>query len=130
MNLTRTDTVKPSDERPARMDGKCFYCSQLIGAQHKPDCVIVSKSVTVRLVLDLVIVVPRHWDKDDIEFARNDGSWCKNNLLRDLGDWVDRTDKDEGARCACEGGRIEFLRNATEADHAEFPVITDAEPKE
>lgn len=120
MDLPETDVVKPSDERPARPDGTCFYCGQPVGRNHKPDCVVVSKTVTVRLTLELVIDVPRAWDGDMIEFARNESSWCKDNLLRDLGAWASVENRD---RCTCGIAEIKFLRDATAEDHAALPVI-------
>lgn len=71
-------------QRPARMDGCCFYCHQPIGALHGAECVLVVKKVPVRLIIEYDIEVPAHWTANDIEIARNLGSWCSNNLISEL----------------------------------------------
>jgi hypothetical protein len=121
LNLTATDIVKPSDERPARLDGTCFYCSQPMGAKHKDDCVIVSKSVVLHVAIEVVVNVPRHWNEATINLVRNAGTWCKGNLLNDLGAWV--TNKSEDAPCGCGCTEIKFVRDACEADHHQLPDL-------
>lgn len=119
--LTGSTIVKPADERPARRDGRCFYCSQPIGTEHKADCVTLSRTVVVKIEIDAVIKVPRDWDSKMIEFHRNDGTWCSNNLIADLADWQKRHEAD-GA-CICSGTRFTFVREAGQDDHDGMPVL-------
>lgn len=65
-------------------DEVCFYCRQPIGDNHKPDCVLIRKTVKVRVVIEYDVSVPRYWTKHDIEFHRNQGSWCSSNLIGEL----------------------------------------------
>jgi hypothetical protein len=126
MKLVGTDIVKREDERPARRDGTCFYCCQAIGAAHKLDCVIVSKSVVIRLSVDVVIDVPRTWGSETIEFAKNESSACIDGLLVTLGEWAAKDDHTPGTcACACGAASVEFLRDATPEDHAALPDLID-----
>lgn len=78
--------VTEKAQRPADPNsGKCFYCRQPIGAPHKADCVLINKKVKVRMIVEYEVEVPADWDKQQIEFHRNDGSWCSDNALYELG---------------------------------------------
>ncbi|WP_374754736.1 hypothetical protein [Ralstonia sp. NT80] len=98
--------VTPAAQRPASMNGKCFYCGQRIGERHKGDCVLIKKTVHVRLAIEYTVEVPADWGKDLIEFQRNEGSWCANNLIDELAEFADGPDG-----CLCR--------------HAEFTYIED-----
>jgi hypothetical protein len=80
------------------MDGRCFYCNQAIGDCHKQDCCLVTKKVLVRATIEYEITVPSDWTDADIEFHRNDGSWCANNIARELTKEVERRG-DNGCLC-------------------------------
>jgi hypothetical protein len=112
MNLAKTDIVKAADVRPARPDGTCFYCRQPLGSEHKPDCVIASRTVVLKAQMEVVVSVPRDWTAEQIEFHRNDSSWCGDNLLREMGAWA-ASDKDH---CACATLKMSFVREATAED--------------
>lgn len=128
MHLLRTDLVRPEDERPARRDGTCFYCSQPLGTKHRPECVIVSKTVVVRVQVDVVIDVPASWSLEMVEFARNEGSWCADNILRDLGTWIEKENRNCG--CACNATEIRFLRDAAQEDHEQLPLLVEEKDME
>lgn len=70
--------------RPARDAQECFYCRQVIGAEHKSDCVLINKKVKVRMTVEYEIEVPAAWGANMIEFHRNEGSWCSDNAIREL----------------------------------------------
>lgn len=70
--------------RPAGNQDECFYCNQKIGTPHKLDCIILNRKVKVRYTFDIEIEVPWSWNKYDIEFNRNDGSWCADNSIKEL----------------------------------------------
>ena len=59
---------------------QCFYCQQPINADHNPDCVLIKKKITIKVVTQLVVSVPHHWTEDHIVFHYNHGSWCAGNL--------------------------------------------------
>lgn len=84
--------VKADDERPAgKGSGVCLYCKEKIGQPHKWECVIPQKQVMVKMTVEYPISVPRSWGKEDIEFQRNEGSWCASNAvdeLKALGDCI------------------------------------------
>lgn len=85
MSLTQPPIVKEEDERPAgKGSGHCFYCPSKIGERHAEDCVIWEKQVVVRATIEYTITVPHSWKKEDIEFHRNEGSWCSNNMIPEL----------------------------------------------
>lgn len=70
--------------RPAGKPDECFYCSEKVGQKHKLDCVTITRKVVVEYAFTLVIDFPQTWDKEDIEFNRNEGTWCANNALAEL----------------------------------------------
>lgn len=81
-------TVTAMSTRPAGKPGECFYCNQAIGQDHELECVMLQKVVKVRYTYELEIEVPAHWDKDMIEFARNESSWCADNSIDELRDSI------------------------------------------
>lgn len=75
-------------QHPARMDGTCFYCRQVIGTEHKSDCVLVVKKVKVRLVVEYEIEVPATWSKSDVELLRDDGPACLESGIPGISDGI------------------------------------------
>lgn len=70
--------------RPAGKPDECFYCNQKVGEPHKADCVILHKKVKVKYTFEIEVEVPHHWDKHDVEFHRNDSSWCADNSFEEI----------------------------------------------
>lgn len=77
---------------PALRGGEvCFYCRRNIGQEHARDCVCVRKRVLLGFVAKMgervlgegtwEIDEPHAWDAHDIEFHKNESSWCLNNFL-------------------------------------------------
>jgi hypothetical protein len=97
--------VKPDDVRPARPDGTCFYCHEALGSEHKWECVAATRPVVVRATIEYVIDVPRSWTAENIDFHRNDSSWCSGNLIDEL----ERLDEHDG--CLCNTTKFEYLRD-------------------
>lgn len=103
-----THIVKPRDDVAAPQK-LCCYCQQPYGGTHKVGCVMRQRTVTVRATIEYVIAVPEDWDADQIEFHRNEGSWCADNLLDEL-----KADGDKG--CLCHRTSFQFLHEATEEE--------------
>lgn len=91
--------------RPASNVCQCFYCKQPLGAEHKPDCVLIKKRVIVRVTIDYEIEVPADWDKSMVEFHRNEGSWCADNMIEELQALT-------AERCLCNRAHFEFVGDA------------------
>lgn len=90
--------------RPAGRPDHCFYCSSKVGQPHGEGCVVVHKRIKVRATIEFDIEVPHHWDKQMIEFHRNDGTWCSSNLQNDID-----TYKESTGSCMCGETKIEFV---------------------
>lgn len=86
--------------RRASKNLECFYCKQPIDGLHKPDCLLIRKRVKIRMVVEYEIEAPNCWGKYDIEFQRNEGSWCADNAIYEL----QKLSEDSG--CIC--GHVEF----------------------
>ena len=85
--------VTEKAKRPALPDAQCcFYCQSAIGGTHKNDCVLVKKTVKIHATYE--ITVPADWDEKMIEFHRNDGSWCVDNMFDEL-------EELKGDECLC-----------------------------
>jgi len=102
--------VTTEDERPARMDGTCFYCGIKIGGEHKQDCVIRERTIVVELRIKMVRKVPEDWDKEMIEFHMNESSSCKDNILSEINDMAER------CGCLCSYAEGIFLGEAGPGD--------------
>jgi hypothetical protein len=89
---------------------KCFYCPSAIGTEHAAGCVIRQRSVVVDLTIRYVVRVPEHWTKDDIEFHRNEGTWCTDNALEELKKYCGENG------CLCAYSKTTVVREATERD--------------
>lgn len=111
-------TVGEYAVRPAGKPGQCFYCHEAVGGTHKPECVMRQRTVVVQLTINLVRSVPESWTTEDVE-AMMEESGCDNNLLREIGELVERYESHSEGGCACGQGVIveaKFLREATEED--------------
>lgn len=99
--------------RPAGNQDKCFYCKRKVGEKHGDTCVLVRKKVTVRATITYQVVVPASWEKDDVEFHRNESSWCADNMISDLDKFLGETE------CLCRHTRHQYVDDAT------FPYLDE-----
>lgn len=83
--------------RPASDKRECFYCGQAIGEHHLKSCVLVQTKAKLKVTIEYEVNVPSDWNKGDVEFHRNDSSWCMNNMLPELEDLAERI----GANGSC-----------------------------
>ncbi len=98
-------TITRSAIRPAGDKERCFYCSQLIGKKHKPDCVLIQKKVNIKMTVEYEVSVPSFWGKSQIEFQRNEGSWCANNAISELSKLFAGDDNE----CMCVSAEFEYM---------------------
>jgi len=101
--------VTPEAMRPASDELRCFYCHEAVGGMHKDDCVLIMKLVKVRLTLEYEVPFPAHWTAHDVEFQRNDGSWCAGNLVGELA----RLSADNEG-CLCNSAHYEYIGEASD----------------
>ena len=89
--------------RPASDKRVCFYCEQPIGTTHHKDCVLIAKTVKVRMTAEYEINIPNYWTSENLEFHRNQGSWCSDNAIDELKEVIDKED------CLCHRTKFEYL---------------------
>ena len=99
--------VTKKAQRPAKMDGRCFYCNELIGSNHKLDCVLVQKKVKIKMTVEYEVDVPSSWNKENIEFHRNEGTWCSNNAIDELETAFEKT-------CMCGTTKFKYIKDISE----------------
>lgn len=99
--------VRADDERPARPDGRCFYCSQPIGGTHLFDCVIPQRYARVRFTVEIDVLVPHHWSDDMVGYRYNDSTWCADNLPDLIQDDIERLTAVH--RCLCAAFKAEVV---------------------
>lgn len=87
--------------RPAGPPDSCFYCNAPLDTLHVEGCVLRQKVVMVRMSAEFPITVPQHWEAGDIEFHRNESTWCTSNVIEEL----DRL-AEEFESCLC--GMVKF----------------------
>lgn len=104
--------VKKNDYgiRPAGKPDECFYCRSKVGEPHKFDCVTVCKMVKLRATIDYEYPIPISWDKNRIENHYNLGTWCANNLIEDLKDYIEYIDEKDGS-CLCYRSKVEVIED-------------------
>lgn len=90
----------------ARANGHCLYCQAATGTPHKADCVCIVRPVKLRVTIEYEAEEYVGFDKDGIEFRRNEGSWCASNLLDELHTLGEK----EG--CLCGVASFEYLGDA------------------
>ena len=102
-------TVLPNDDgiRPAGKPDECFYCHRKVGQLHKEDCVTITKLVRLRYIIEVDIEMPHSFDAHDIEFNRNEGSWCADNCLDEIEAHC-RKEENVGS-CLCNRFKAEFV---------------------
>ena len=102
--------VLPNDDgiRPAGNPDECLYCQQKNGQPHKKDCVAVHRRVFVRYSYEIEIEVPAFWTARDIEFHRNESSWCADNTIDDVKKFMDKRESKGG--CLCGAFQAAYLR--------------------
>jgi len=101
--------VTPKAKRPASNKDECFYCQERIENFHKNDCVLINKKVKMKMTIDFEMEVPNHWDKDMMEFHKNESSWCCSNVI----DQILEIDEKEG--CLCSVCEFEYVEDMSEA---------------
>lgn len=98
--------VTKDDERPARPDGTCFYCWEPIGGKHKEDCVIPCRPVEIEVRIRLVEEFPVSWSEGDIEFSKNESTWCASNIIDRLEEIV------KTGKCLCDVTEVKYIKEA------------------
>lgn len=59
-----THLVTPENgPRPAGKPNECFYCEAKLGEEHRVGCVLRTKRVAVRAVIEYEVMIPEHWGK-------------------------------------------------------------------
>lgn len=76
--------VTEKSKRPASSKEQCFYCGSLIGENHKQGCVLIIKKVLVKATIEYEIEVPSNWKRSNVEYSRNEGTWCSSNIIDEL----------------------------------------------
>lgn len=112
MRELKTHVVTADDDgvRPTSgITDACLYCKAKIGEEHRLDCVILKRPVklSVTITFEIEEDLPQSWNKEQIEFARNESSWCASSLIDRL------TDLDEREGCICWNTKIEYLGEGT-----------------
>lgn len=102
--------------RPAGQPDECFYCSAAVGDHHDPNCVMRARTVVLRYSFNVVVAVPEHWTPEQVEFHRNDSSWCADNAIH-----AEFTQRREDA-CWCPDFRAKYVREATEDDESRWAL--------
>ncbi len=101
--------VKENDTgiRPAGKPDECFYCGSKVGEPHKHGCVTVVKKVKLKATIEYEKEVPADWDDEQIYYHYNLGTWCANNIVDDLKDYIDELN--EYNDCLCHHSEIEVI---------------------
>lgn len=119
---THLVTEKNGPCRAGKPD-ECFYCKAPIGSDHAEQCILRRRTVMVRIYIDYPIAVPESWSEDDINFHRNESSWCANNALKEI---VKLFHDDEATQCLCPHATTEYIGEANAEQDAMIPRVDGA----
>lgn len=64
-----------------------------------------TKPAKVRATIEYTVQVPASWDKHMVEFHRNDGTWCADNMVAELQELID----EERDTCLCDSVKFECI---------------------
>ena len=106
--------------RPAGDPGECFYCRRKAGDLHAVTCVCRKQTVVIEYTVRVCVEVPAYWREHEVEFHRNDSSWCATNLIAELAEAYDRDD----GPCLCSNAEARFVRLATEEDEENMGYLS------
>ncbi len=81
-----------------------------MGEEHAQNCVCRKRTVVVEYKFTVCLEFPVDFSDKDIEFNRNDSTWCANNALMELDNTC------EAGRCLCPRFEAKYIREATEQD--------------
>lgn len=110
--------------RPAGKPGECFYCNEPLGVEHKPECVIRRRTVVVQVTTEYVVDVGESWTEDNIEFHRNESTWCASNGM----DEIVRMLATRNDLCCCGYTSYKYLREATAEDEERDGIYIESLP--
>lgn len=94
-----------------RFPRHCVQCCALLGEEHEPNCIFRKRTVVIKLEVEYVVDVPDSWEEDDIDFHRNESSWCSDNGIEEIQDMLKRT-----KGCLCGKCSWSYVREANERD--------------
>jgi len=103
--------AKDAGIRPAGEPDECFYCRGKVGQDHTKECVIPSKLVRLKVTAEIDVEVPWNWTAKEIDFHRNESSWCVDNILRDFEQHI-KLHEDHG--CLCQNTVIKYIKTVDE----------------
>lgn len=66
---------------------------------------MVKKKVRLRAVIEYEEELPYDWDKAQVEFHHNEGTWCSDNFFNDVPKILERM----GHGCSCNVVKFEYL---------------------
>lgn len=77
----------------------------------------------VRYTFDIEITVPMHWTAEDIEFSKNESSWCADNAIGDL----ERYAGHPGTGCLCGSFSCKYLEDTDVRPRRTITIIKEGE---
>lgn len=131
--------VSPRDWgiRPPGGDS-CLYCKQKVWEPHGPECVVVTKLVSLEVTIETDdgplmgeyhYISPHYWTAENIEFKWNESSSCASNIFSDWDEirwygesgperaakfYAEWPDEDESHVCLCGRMKVKYLHDLSQ----------------
>ncbi len=90
--VVTSKAIRPAQE----VRDRCFYCDRLIGQCHEDSCILISKKVRIRAIIEYETSVPSKWTANNINFYFNEGTWCASNFINE----IEKREKEYGCMCS------------------------------
>lgn len=85
----------------------CCWCKEKVGKPHKETCPCIRKKIKLRVTIEYKTDTDASFNREEIEFLRNEGTWCASNAL-------DEIHKSLAGECLCGKAKFEYLGDTSE----------------
>lgn len=99
---------------------QCTWCPAHIGEEHASTCVCRTRTIIIKVTIEMERKVPEFWNPDMINFHMNGSSWCASNIISELESMFGSEE-----RCLCDDFIGEYVREATEVDEAHYGLTVE-----
>lgn len=69
----------------------------------------ITKLVLIKIEVEIVVEVPHSWQKENVEFHRNEGTSCFDNVAQDIQQHIETKGHGTSDCCLCGSGKVVMM---------------------